>query len=155
MKSLAHFSDIVKFRMIFRIHVWLPRSWNWLTIFNLFWLGMVSMMNAYVNMETLTSGSASPSYSTIFLSQPWLRTKFSASTAVYRPQSIHLIRSVSFIAFRRLLTRVQFAIYSGLILMTDVVGVSLQEVLATPLARISLNSSITQITWWESPVPIS
>ena len=155
MKSGAHFSDFVKFRMIFRVHVWSPRGSKWLTIFNLFYLGMVSMMNAFVNTETLMSGSALPNYSTIFLLQPWWRTKFSASMVVYHHQSIHWIRSANLIVFRRLLTRAQSVICSGLILMTDVVGVSPQEVLVTPLARISLNSSITQITWWESPVPIS
>ena len=155
MKSVAVFSDFVKFRMIFRVHVWSPRGSKWLTIFNLFYLGMVSMMNAFVNTETLMSGSALPNYSTIFLLQPWWRTKFSASMVVYHHQSIHWIRSANLIVFRRLLTRAQSVICSGLILMTDVVGVSPQEVLVTPLARISLNSSITQITWWESPVPIS
>ena len=155
MKSVALFSDYVKFSVIFRVHDWSPRGSKWLTIFNLFYLGMVSMMNAFVNTETLMSGSALPNYSTIFLSQPWWRTKFSASMVVYHHQSIHSIRSASLIAFRRLLTRDQSAICSGPILMTDVVGVSLQEVLASPLARVTLNSSIIQITWWESPVPIS
>ena len=146
MMIVAHFSDYVKFSVIFRVHDWSPRGSKWLTIFNLFYLGMVSMMNAFVNTETLMSGSALPNYSTIFLSQPWWRTKFSASTVVYRHQSIHSIRSVSLIAFRRLLTRDQSVICSGPILMTDVVGVSIQEVLVTLSAKTSQSNSITQTT---------
>ena len=155
MKSVAHFSDYVKFSVIFRVHDWYPRGSKWLTIFNLFYLGMVSMMNAFVNTETLMSGSALPNYSTIFLLQPWWRTKFSASMVVYHHQSIHWIRSANLIVFRRLLTRAQSVICSGLILMTDVVGVSAQEVLATPSVKTSRSSSIIRTTSQESQELIS
>ena len=49
----------------------------------------------------------------------------------------------------------QSAIYSGLILMTDVVGVSAQEVLAIPSVRISQSSSIIRTTSQESQELIS
>ena len=119
---------------------------QFLLIFLSILLDTVSMMNASVNMVMLMSGRDSLNSLTTFLSLPSLRIKFSASTVVSPPLSIHLIRSASSIAFRRLLTRVPSVISSGLTLMTDVVGVSLQEVLATLSARTSQNSSITPIT---------
>lgn len=53
------------------------------------------------------------------------------------------------------LFRVQCVISFGLILMIEVGGASLLEVLATPLDKIFLKTSITIITWLSSAEPIS
>ena len=67
----------------------------------------------------------------------------------------HSTKSDSLTEYRRLLTKDQSAIYSGLILMTDVVGVSAQEVLATPSVKTSQSSSIIRTTSQESQELIS
>ena len=67
----------------------------------------------------------------------------------------HSTKSDSLTEYRRLLTKDQSAIYSGLILMIDVVGVLAQEVPATPSVKISQSSSIIQTTSQELQEPIS
>ena len=110
---------------------------------------MVSMMSAWESTVTLMYGNSSQSFSIIFPWQPSLKARSSACTVVSPPASTPLIRFASSIASRRPLTKVQSVICSGLILMTDVVGVSHQEVLATASARTSQSSLITPITWRE------
>jgi hypothetical protein len=106
-------------------------------------------------MEIQLSGKHSQNFSTTCLWQLSLRTRSSASMVDSPLVSIPLTRLDSLTESRRLLMKGQSAIFSGPILMTDVVGVSVQEVLVTLSAKTSQSNSITQTTSQESQELIS
>ena len=94
-------------------------------------------------------GNISPPFSITFQLLLSLRQAFSAFTVVSHLVSIPWTKSSNSIGLWKYLTRVQFAIFFGLIQTIDVAGVSHQEVQATPLARTSPSSSIIQtISSW-------
>ena len=116
---------------------------------------MVSTMNAYVSMETPTSGSTSHLSSTTYLSLLLSKETSSASMVVFLHLSTPSIKSTNSTESWKCQLKVQSVISYGLILMTDAVGVYLQEVLVTHLDKISVNNLTIQMIWNWSLVPIS
>ena len=84
-----------------------------------------------------------------------LKVIFSVFMEVFLQVSTLLIKSSNSIESWKYHTRDQFAIFCGLILMIDAVGVSHQEVPDTHLVKISLSNSIIQMTLSLLPVHIN
>ena len=92
-------------------------------------------------------GSTSLHCLTISHSQLLLKETYSVFMVVSPHQLTHLIKSTNSTELWKCPPRVQFVIFCGLILMTDVVGESLQEVQGTHLVRILVsNSTIPMIS---------
>ena len=123
------------------------------------------MTSALESTEMPTFGNILHRFSTIFQSLLSLRQAFSAFTVVSHLVSIPWTKSSNSIGLWKYLTKVQFAIFFGLIQTIDVAGVSHQEVQATPLARIFLSSSIIQMissslqerisSWWTDTIGLT
>lgn len=105
----------------------------------------VSTTSAWGSMEMPTFGSTSPPFSTIFHLLLSLSQAFSAFMEVYPLASTPWTKSSNSTDSWKFLMKGLFAIFFGLIQTIDVAGVSHQEVLATPLVRISLSSSTTRM----------
>jgi len=101
------------------------------------------MMSALENTEMPTFGNTSPVFSITFLLLLSLKETFSASMVDFLHPSILSIKLTSLIESWKCQLKDLFVISFGLTQMTDVVGVSLQEVQGTLLDKISVNSSIT------------
>jgi len=89
-------------------------------------------------------GKFLPNFLTIYHSQLLSKTKYFVYMEVSHQVLTHWIKSDNLIECKKCLMRVRFVICYGLILMIVVGGVFLPEVLATVLAKISLNNLIMQ-----------
>lgn len=134
--------------------VWRGLLINLLT-FSAFITGTVFTTSACESTATLMCGNNSQNFSTICPLLPLSKTRSSVSTAVSHLALTPLTRFVSWTASRKLLMRDLSAIYFGLTPMTDAVGVSVPEALATASVRISQSSLTTLTTWQESHAPIN
>lgn len=116
---------------------------------------MDSMTNASENTVMQTFGNISHLFLTIFLLLQLLIAIFSAFMEVFHQVLTPLIKSSNLTELWKFHTKDQSAIFCGLTQMIDVDGVSVQEVQATRLDKISANSLTTQMIWSSSLEPIN
>ena len=103
------------------------------------------MMSASENTVMQTFGNISHPFLTIFLLLQLLIAIFSVYMEDFHQVLTPLIRSSNLTELWKFHTKDQSAIFCGLTQMIDVDGVSVQEVQATRLDKISANSLTTQM----------
>jgi len=103
------------------------------------------MMSAYESMEIQMFGSALQSCLTICLLQRWCKIRYSVCMVGLVLVLKHSIKSNNWIEFKKHLTKVQYAIYSGPTLTTEWAGAYHHVVQDTPSAKTSVNNSISKI----------